>query len=164
MPISTAHLPEIFSVKELYHVSIFRNPADAIASLLNKLREHSSFLEKDGKLDIEFAVTKAINTYDMYLDSVFKNLENVHVVLFEDMAKNYHATIESISKRFSLLTNTNYQERISLDKDSPIWTDKYDGHMPRDKDEMRLRIEEQVYLMDSIHLLTERYQAFLAKI
>jgi hypothetical protein len=164
MPISTAHLPEIFSVKELYHVSIFRNPADAIASLLNKLREHSSFLEKDGKLDIEFAVTKAINTYDMYLDSVFKNLENVHVVLFEDMAKNYHATIESISKRFSLLTNTNYQERISLDKDSPIWTDKYDGHMPRDKDEMRLRIEEQVSLMDSIHLLTERYHAFLAKI
>jgi hypothetical protein len=162
--ISTVHLPEIFSVKELCHISIFRKPADAIASLLNKLREHSTFLEKDGKLDIEFTVMQAINTYDMYIDSVSKNLDNVHVVLFEDMTKNYHATIDSISKRFSLPINNNYQERISLDQDSPIWADKYDGHMPRDKDEIRLRIEEQVSLMDSIHLLTERYQAFLAKI
>ncbi len=164
MPISTAHLPEIFVVKELYHVSIFRNPSEAIASLLNKLREHSVFPEKNGKLDIETSVIRAIETYDKYIDSVVNNLDNVHVILFEELKKDYKTVISSISNRFSLVVNEGYEDRVVLDKTSPVWADKYDGHIPREKDELRLKIEEQVSSMESIHSLNERYNAFLAKI
>ena len=161
---STAHLPEIFMVKDIYHVSIFRKPEEAISSLINKLREHSVFPEESGKLDINHSVEAAIKTYDKYMESVLANRDNVHIVLFEDLASDYKPVIQLISDRFSLNINLGYESKVVLDKTSPIWSDKYDGHQPRDKDEIRLRIEEQVSLMDSIHLLTERYQAFLAKI
>jgi hypothetical protein len=164
MPISSAHLPEIFVVKDLYHVSIFRNPYDAIASLLNKLREHSNFLTRSGELDIETPVLRAIETYDQYLDSVINNLDNVCVILFEDLEKDYQKVIKTISDRFSLAVNNGYEDRIVLDKNSPTWADKYDGHIPREKDEVRLQIEKQVSSMESVHSLNERYQAFLAKI
>jgi predicted Rdx family selenoprotein len=164
MPISTAHLPEIFGVKELYHVSIFRNPSDAIASLLNKLREHSTFFERSGELDLDTPVARAIETYDKYINAVSNNLDNVHVVRFEDLAQDYRSVIQDISKRFSLIANSGYDSEITLDKSSPIWADKYDGHIPREKDEIRLKIEEQVSSMEDIHRLTERYQAFLAKV
>jgi hypothetical protein len=164
MPISSAHLPEIFGVKELYHVSIFRNPSDAIASLLNKLREHSTFLEKNGRLDIDFPVAKAIETYDKYINAVINNLDNVHVVRFEDLVRDYRQVIEGISNRFSLVSNKGYDDQIVLDKLSPIWSDKYDGHMPREKDDIRLRIEEQVSSMSIVHDLADRYNAFLSKL
>ena len=164
MPISTAHLPEIFGVRGLYHVSIFRNPSDAVSSLLNKLREHSAFSVEGSKLDIDTPVKNAVETYDKYMTAVVNNLDNVHVVRFEELAKDYRLVIQGISDRFSLIANSGYDSQIVLDKDSPIWADKYDGHMPREKDDLRLMIEDQVSSMQIIHDLTERYHAFLSKI
>ncbi len=163
MPMSTAHLPEIFGVKELSHISIFRNPADAIASLMNKLKENSSFPGIDGE-DINISVAAAIETYDKYLSAVTNNLDNVHVVLFEDLESDYKKVIDSISNRFSLVAREGYEERVALDKTRSLWTNRYDGHLPRKKDELRLSIEEQVSSMESVHGLTERYHAFLGKI
>lgn len=163
MPMSTAHLPEIFGVKELFHISIFRNPADAIASLLNKLKENSNFPGIDGE-DINIAVAKAIEAYDKYLDAALNNLDNVHVVLFKDLESDYRAVINSISNRFSLTAREGYEDHVVLDKTRSLWTNKYDGHLPREKDISRLTIEGQVSSMDSVHLLTERYHSFLSKI
>jgi hypothetical protein len=162
--ISTAHLPEIFGVKDLYHVSVFRKPEEAIASLLNKHREHFVFQDISGKLDIDNAVETSISTYDKYIDAVSNNLGNVHVVLFEDIKLDYRPVIQSISDKFSIKIKNGYENRFSLDESSPIWADKYDGHLPRERDALRLRIEEQVSSMDSILRLTERYHTFLAKI
>ena len=164
LQLSTAHLPEIFVVKDLYHVSVFRKPEDSIASLINKLREHSVFPEESGKLDITWSVESAIKTYDKYMEAVLSSRDNVHVVLFEDMAVDYKPTIQSIADRFNINITNGYENNVVLDKSSPIWADKYDGHIPREKDRVRLMIEEQVSSMDSVHELTKRYQAFLAKI
>jgi hypothetical protein len=164
LQISTAHLPEIFGVKDLCHIAVFRKPEDSIASLINKLREHSVFPEESGKLNINHSVESAIKTYDEYMEAVLANRDNVHVVLFEDMSVDYKPTIQSIADRFNISITDGYENRVVLDKSSPIWADKYDGHIPREKDRIRLMIEDQVSSMDSVHQLTERYQAFLAKI
>ena len=163
MPMSTAHLPEIFGVKELSHISIFRNPADAIASFLNKLKENSTFPGIDGE-DVDVAVAKAIDVYDKYINAVLDNLDNVHVVLFEDLESDYRTVISSISNRFSLVARAGYEDRVVLDKARSLWTNRYDGHLPREKDSSRLILEDQVSSMESIHRLAERYHSFLSKI
>jgi hypothetical protein len=164
MPMSTAHLPEIFGVKDIYHVSIFRNPSDSIASLLNKFRERFAFLEIADNLNFDFSVKEAVKTYDKYLNAVSSNLDNVHVIRFEELVQDYRPVIEGISNRFSLVANSGYEAQIVLDRASPIWLDKYDGHMPREKDRLRLIIEDQVSSMRVVQELTERYHAFLSKI
>jgi hypothetical protein len=164
MQMSAVHLYEIFGVEDLLHVSIFRKPSDAIASLVNKLREHSNFSERAGQLDIEIPVLRAVETYDKYINAVSKNIGNVHVVLFENLEKDYRPVIQDISDRFSLSINAGYEDRIDLDGSSPIWANKYDGHAPREKDDIRLRIEGQVSAMESVQKLNERYHDFLNKI
>ena len=164
MPISTAHLPEIFGIKELFHVSNFRNPADCVASLINKIRENGPLPEKNGAIDLDILALKAVETYDRYLEAVKNNLDNVLVVRFEELAKDYRPIIESISKRFSLSANKNYEAYVNLDKSSPIWADKFDGHVPREKDDIRLIIEDRVSSMPIIDDLTARYYDFLTKV
>jgi hypothetical protein len=86
------------------------------------------------------------------------------VVRFEELIQDYRPVIEGISNRFSLVKRIGYDTQIVLDKSSPIWSDKYDGHMPREKDDLRLMIEDRVSSMQVVHELTERYHAFLGRI
>jgi hypothetical protein len=161
---STAHLPEIFGVSELQHVSIFREPSEAIASLVNKTREHSGIQTASGALDIEKIdeiVSRAIKTYESYLENVENNLDSVHVVLFSNLIADYDQVINSIAKRFSLQIKQDYDFEISFDPSSPIWSDKYDGHMPRDKDDTRLEIESAVRSINAVKELSNKYRRFL---
>jgi hypothetical protein len=162
MPMSTAHLPEIFGVKELYQVSIFRKPEDCIASLINKRREVASspdFVDKD---QIEVTVSHAVHDYDRYIKGVRENLDNVLPILFEDFVSDYRPVIQNLTDRFSLQIREGYESRISLDSDSRIWSDKFDGHVPRPKDDVRLEIEAVVSSLDIVKSLNDRYLSFVA--
>jgi hypothetical protein len=166
MPMSSAHLPEIFGVSELFHVSIFRKPEDAIASMVNQTRQGQAIDSHYGgyKGMINEVATRGIKTYDSYLENVEKNLDKVKVVLFSDLELDYQPVIKSIAERFSLSINPGYQSNVSLDPSSPIWSDKYDGHLPRGKDEIRLEIESAVASMENVKMLNDRYLSFLKKI
>lgn len=162
MPMSTAHLPEIFGVKELYHVSIFRKPEDCIASLINKRREVSADPDFVDKQQIEITVSFAVQDYDRYITGVSNNLDNVQPVLFTEVAEDSRTVIQKIADRFSLNIRDGYESRISLDESSRIWSDKFDGHVPRPKDNVRLEIEALVASLDSVKSLNDRYLSFLA--
>jgi len=167
MEMSAAHMPEIFGVAEIQNVSIFRRPVDAIASLVNKTRENWGSPNQPGPLDsaqVVHIATRAINTYDRYIDGVAANLDKVQVVLFEDLIKDYRPVIEVISKRFMLEINKGYEDRVVFDRSNPIWANKYDGHMPREKDVARLEIESLVSSLDPIASLTNRYHSLLEKV
>lgn len=164
LPMSTAHLPEIFSVKELSYVSIFRNPPDAIASLMNKLRENGVVSRRDGYSYFDIVAKEAVETYKKFINAVENNLDNVSVIRFEELVNDYQSVIKAISDKFSIVINQGYEANISLDGASPIWSDKYDGHGPREKDGIRLAIEERVFSMPMVCDLTERYQDFLTKV
>lgn len=164
MEMSTAHLPEIFSVRNLHHVCVFRQPSEAIASLVNKTRENSALETTSGALDLEKinqTVSRAIATYESYLENVSNNLDKVELVLFSNLTLDYRPAINSIAERFSLQINENYESGISLDPSSPIWSDKYDGHMPREKDNTRLEIESVVRSINAVQGLNYKYQKFL---
>jgi hypothetical protein len=161
---STAHLPEIFSVPSLQHVCIFRDPSEAIASLVNKTREYSALEANSGALNlakITETVSRAITTYESYLENVSNNLDKVELVLFSNLTVDYRPVINSIAERFSLQINKDYESKISLDPSSPVWSDKYDGHMPREKDNTRLEIESAVRSINAVQGLNYKYQKFL---
>jgi hypothetical protein len=164
LEMSAVHMPEIFGVDGLYNVSIFRKPEDAIASLVNKTREHSSLVTIDGAIDkqmIEAIALTASKKYQKYLDLAKKNSGDVHVVPFTKLMLDYDSVIKGISERFSIPINENYSGAISLDGSSPIWSSKYDGHIPRDKDSIRGDIEKIVSLMPEIQELNKTYDDFL---
>lgn len=161
MPMSTAHLPEIFGVKELYHVSVFRKPEDCIASLINKRREVSSAPDLVDKLQIERTVSFAVQDYDRYITGAINNLDNVQPILFTDLVEDYRTVIQILADRFSLSVRSGYESRISLDKSSRTWSDKFDGHTPRPKDDVRLEIESFVASLDSVKSLNDRYLDFI---
>ena len=162
MPMSTAHLPEIFGVKELYHVSIFRKPEDCIASLINKRREVSSTPDFVDRQQIEMVSSFAVQDYDRYIKGVKDNLDNVQPILFADLVSDYRPVIQTLADRFSLQIREGYESRISLDLNSRIWSDKFDGHVPRPKDDVRLEIESLVASLDSVKDLNDRYLSFVA--
>jgi hypothetical protein len=161
MPISTAHLPEIFGVKELYHVSIFRKPEDCIASLINKRREVSPAPDFVDRFQIPITVSFAVEDYDRYIKGVQDNLDNVQPILFTDVVEDYPAVLQKLADRFSLNVRPGYEPKISLDETNRMWSDKFDGHVPRPKDDVRLEIESLVASLDSVKSLNDRYLDFL---
>lgn len=165
MEMSAAHMPEIFGVPGLCNVSIFRLPSDAIASLVNKTRENSHVTTSEGALDhakISRTIDRAVITYDKYINGVRANLDKVEVVLFTTLIDDYDSVIQGIANKFSLQINDNYKSMVSLDDSSPIWANKYDGHMPRGKDKIRVDIEDLVSSVDSVKSLNVRYMNFLS--
>jgi len=164
--ISAAHMPEIFHVKEIYNVSVFRDPSDAIASLINKNREHAQVVEEDGRVDeyyFNYSLDRSIKTYINYLDSAEANFDNIQVVPFDDLSKDYRAVINQISIRYPLPIKEGYEEELDFSPADPMWSDKFDGHLPREKDSVRLGIERLVSESNALTELSDRYRALIER-
>lgn len=164
--ISALHLPEIFQVKEIYNVSIFRKPSDAISSLINKSREHTDLTNKDGQIDnfkFEYSLTRSIKSYISYLDAAESHFDNIQIVSFDDLSKDYKTVVEQISARYTLPINDGYEKNLVFDTNKPIWSDKFDGHLPREKDDMRLEIEKLVTSSEQINKLNSRYASLISR-
>jgi hypothetical protein len=165
MEMSAVHMPEIFHVEGLYNVSIFRLPEDAISSLINKTREYSEISMNEGRGDAErisFMASQASEKYDKYLDLAKENIDKIQVISFSELIENYPSVIDKIAKRFSLKVNEGYESKIYMDKSSNIWSDRYDGHAPREKDETRVKIEEIVRSLKQVQMLNLKYEKLLS--
>lgn len=163
--ISAVHMPEIFQVKEIYNVSIFRDPKDAISSLINKGRENVEITNERGEINdfhFNYDLERSIKTYTNYLDAAETYFDNIQIVSFEDLSKDYKAVINQISAGWGVPVEDRYEEKIaSIDFTQDMWSNSYDGHLPRPKDPVRLEIERLVASADEIDVLTSRYSALL---
>ena len=156
---STVHIPEIFSVKELDNVTIFRKPEDAISSLINKQSQSSI------KIEIDALTHKAISgceLYRSYMHYAKINKDRIYIGRFEDLIEDTVKHFENVAKKFNRDLNLDYHSNFKNVKFSgKLWDDKYDGHFPRDKDEVRLDIEEKVSSLSCIKELNKEYESFI---
>jgi len=159
---STVHMPEIFIVKDLPMVTVFRKPGDAIASVIHKQ------LERSGENPVFYspAVVKAAyvesETYKKYLNGAAENHSHIYIAKFDEITKNTLEHLIRISEVFNLPTVENYQERFaSILLDGDVWSGRYDGHLPREKSQTRLQIENVVSSLDFINELNKEHDSFI---
>lgn len=156
---ATVHIPEIFSVKELDTVTIFRKPEDAISSLINKQLQPSVKVDMQ---TISSVVISNCNLYRSYIDYAKTNKEIIYIGKFEDLITNTVNHFENIAKKFDRKLSLDYESKFKNAQFSgKLWEDKYDGHIQRDKDEVRLDIEEKVGSLSIIKELNKEYEEFI---
>ncbi len=156
---STVHIPEIFSVDELDNVTIFRKPEDAISSFINKQFKSSI------KIDMASVTHKAINgceLYRSYMHHAKINKDKIYIGVFEDLIGDTVKHFENVAKKFNRDLDLNYKSNFkNVEFSGNLWDNKYDGHIPRDKDEVRLDIEEKVSSLNIIKKINKEYEDFI---
>jgi hypothetical protein len=157
---ATVHIPEIFSVKELDNVTIFRKPEDAIASLINKQAQSSVKLEKER---MEQMIHDSCNLYKTYMSYAKTNKDLIYIGKFEDLISNTVNHFENIAKKFKKNLVPDYQSNFkNAEFLGKLWDDRYDGHIPRPKDEVRIDIEDRVKLSLPVKELNKEYKEFIS--
>lgn len=158
---ATVHIPEIFGVKELDTISIFRKPSDSIASLVNKHQENSGPIDLSN-IDIDFTVLPHINLYRKYMEYAKKSKEDIYIGKFEDLTGDTISHFLKIAKKFDRKIHKNYFYNFkNIYFSGPIWEDRYDGHVPREKTEQRIMIEDLVASSSLIKQLDKDYYDFI---
>jgi hypothetical protein len=156
---ATVHIPEIFSVKELDNVVIFRKPEDAISSLINKQSMSSINLEINEITNLAISNSELYRSYMSYAKI---NKDNIYIGKFEDLITNTVNHFENVAKKFDRKLSLDYESKFKNAQFSgKLWEDKYDGHIPREKDEVRLDIEEKVGSLNIIKELNKEYEEFI---
>jgi hypothetical protein len=157
--LTAVHIPEIFGVKDLDQITIFRKPEDAIASLVNKQSKPETTINKDS---LENQISPALNLYRKYMSSAKINKDLIYIGKFEDLTRNTIKHFENIAKRFNRELKEDYELNFkNAEFLGKVWDDRYDGHLPRPKDDVRLDIEEKLSSLQSIKDLNKEYEDFI---
>ena len=156
---ATVHIPEIFSVKELDNVTIFRKPEDAISSLINQQSKSSSNIEKE---EIELLSVPLCELYRKYINYAKTNNDLIYIGKFENLVTDTIKHFENVAKKFQRELLFDYKNNFKKAEFSgKLWDDRYDGHVPRPKDNIRIDIEEKVRSLQSIQELNKEYEDFI---
>ena len=155
--ITVVHLPEIYSLKEIINVAIFRKPEDCISSNIYKNTEGT--INNEG---IEPSALKLCNQYKKYIKYAKASHENIYIAKFDEIVEDTLIHFVNISKIFDTPFTENYEEKFnSIDRSGQIWTDKYEGHYPREKDDKRKNIENVVGSLGFIKEINQEYEEFI---
>ena len=156
---ASVHIPEIFSVKELNNVTVFRKPEDAISSLIIKNSQPESDLDKK---DISVRCEMHIKEYREYIEYAKLNKDIIYIGKFDSLITDTVKHFENIANHFNIPLESNYKSNFdSITLSGKLWDDRYDGHKPRPKDLIRLNLEEIVKSLSSIKEINQEYQDFI---
>jgi hypothetical protein len=156
---TTLHIPEIYQVRELLNVAIFRKPEDAIASLMHKKLEFADNLSW-----IPRAAEKAFVNYQKYIKYAMENLDHIHIVNFDNVVKDAPLEIKKISERFDIDYRPGKKDFVMSDidfKNDRLWKEKHDGHMPREKTDTRLEVENIVSGLEVIKIANDMHEEII---
>ena len=157
--LTAVHIPQILGVKDLDQITIFRKPEDAISSLINKQSKPNTKIEQP---TIEYEANRACDLYRDYIHYAKINKDLVYIGKFEDLTTNTVKHFENIAKKFNRSLNADYELNFkNAEFVGKIWEDKYDGHIPRPKDEFRIDIEDKVKALWCIQELNKEYEEFI---
>ena len=157
--LTAVHIPEIFGVKELDQITIFRKPEDAISSLINKQSSSNVIIEKETVIHESL---RACELYKQYMFYAKANKDLIYIGKFEDLITNTIKHFEKIAKRFNRELNPDYELNFkNAEFLGKVWDDRYDGHIPRPKDEIRLDIEDKVKELSFVQELNKECEEFI---
>jgi hypothetical protein len=155
---ATVHMPEIFKVEELNNVTIFRKPEDAIASLITKNGLGNVTMPSEGE------VQSLISLYKKYMYYAEINKELIYIGKFNNLIVDPIKHFENLSKYFNMPLQENYKESFkNAEFTGKLWDDRYDGHIPRPKDSVRIELEKNISFFTSIQELNKEYEDFIKK-
>jgi hypothetical protein len=176
------HMPEILGVSEVANVTVFRRPDEVMASLLYnqinfRLEDVANKTGMDYEIligDIESKITENIKKYKKYIEYATKHHSTIYVADFNDLINDTVLHFENVAKFFELTLNKDYKENFNklsfneallTDESSNgnLWINKYFGHIPREKDQGRLFIEDYTRNHKDIQDLNKEYQDFMGK-
>jgi hypothetical protein len=157
--ITVVHMPEVYSADEIINVAIFRKPEDCISSIIYKNTE--------GDIDneaIELTALKECNQYKKYIKYAKASHEKIYIAKFDEIIEDSLTHLVNIGKIFDSPFIENYEEKFnSINRNGKMWTDKYHGHYPREKDDNRKNIENVVGSLDFIKEINQEYEDFILK-
>jgi hypothetical protein len=158
---AAVHMPEIFGVKEIDNITIFRKPEDAIASLIMKESRPESKIDKD---EIIGRYYKNADIYREYMQYAIKNKENIYIGKFDVLINDTVKHFENIAKYFNIELLDNYEDRfLNAKLSGNLWDDRYDGHIPRPKNDIRINIEEVIKNINPIKNINKEYEDFISE-
>lgn len=159
---ATVHIPEIFAVEDIDNITIFRKPEDAISSLINKQLESSPPGTVADISAMDKPIEAHIALYRKYMDYAEKYKDLVYIGKFENLIGDTVLHFENVGKWFERPLLPNYRENFEkISFSGRLWEDKHDGHIPREKDESRLKIEAEVSVLPNIQALNKEYIDFI---
>lgn len=174
-PTTTKHEPGMYQDKTQKQAVMFRNPYDCIPSVIYKQRvdaniELPTFTNSAG---IENDIEIAAKEYLYYIKTAKENFDNIYIGRFESMIKDPVAEIEKIAKFFNLpfiplrdsyenvyneIKNEMFNQRGPVEAEHLM--SPHDGHLPREKTEARLAIDQ--YVKNSyLGIIKDCYNAYL---
>jgi len=156
---ATVHIPEIFSIKEIYNVTVFRKPEDAISSFINKQLDVKPDMSDQ---DIRYSASVSSELYKKYMMYAKQNYDHIYVAEFNNIVDNTLPHFIKMSDIFNIKLNDNFEEKFNnISLTGKLWEDKYDGHYPRSKDADRIKIEKIVSELEYIQELNKEYEEFI---
>lgn len=172
---TTNHDPELYSDKTKKQVVFFRNPYDCIPSLVVKRRVDSNIdlPTYSNSAGINNDIISAAKEYILYIKKAKENFDNIYVGHFETYIQDPISELKKIAKFFDLellpINNTfediyDQIEKQMFNQPGPVKAENlmspHDGHMPREKIEARLVIDEYIKNFDD-KTLKECYDLYL---
>jgi LPS sulfotransferase NodH len=159
---ASLHLPHIIDNDRLMSAVVFRNPYDALAShTYMRFRQHNPSF---GDLDTEpnkDVIKFYLEDYMTYVNYALENKGKgfLHIVDFEKMTTDTVGEINSLCEKFNLTyRNKISNEQIFSDIKNNFTRgnlmDDAQGHMPREKDSDRLKVEE---FINKLSFIEEAY-------
>jgi hypothetical protein len=153
------HIPEVLSVDYLNQISIFRKPEDSIASFITTKYPLSN--------NLDFSITSIdlsyyLKLYEKYMFYAEKNKDSIFIAKFDNIINNELEYFKNISEKFSIPFVEEYEIKFkSMNFSSKPWIDLYSGAYPREKDKIRLKIEDELKNIKLIQDLNKEYEDFI---
>lgn len=156
------HDPVLYYDKNNRQVANIRNPYDAISSTIIKRRGSLKVNnpQRNDDIGIENEINSLSDEYLNYLQSTKENIDHLYIGHFETMIKDPYTNMKKIAYFFNLKLYKHIEEIESFDflyeeikkemfnSEGPVGAEHlmtpHDGHMPREKTEGRLIVEEYV--------------------
>lgn len=166
------HMPQVFFVKDINNVTLFRKPEDAISSLV--YMQYSPYALSLNNFDevqsLQNFVTEMAKNgtelYKIFIEYAIENADLIYIGKFDDLVNDPVNHFKNIAKKFNRPLLPDYEQRF-VEVNSQLvgntWEDERDGHIPREKSDQRKSIEETVNSLPFIQELNQEYEEFIIK-
>lgn len=165
-------MPQIFFVKDIDNVTLFRKPEDAISSLVYMqyipyALSLNNFDEKQPKQSLITEIAKnETKLYKVFIKYAIESADLIYIGKFDDLVNNPVNHFKNIAKKFNRPLFPDHKQRFVEVKSQlvgTLWEDKHDGHIPREKSNERKHIEQVVNSLPFIQELNQEYEEFILK-
>ena len=169
---SAVHMPQIFFVKDLDNVALFRKPESAISSLV--YMQYSMYAPYSNNSDevqsMESLITEmaknATELYKIFIKYAIENADHIYIGKFDDLVNDPLNHFNNVAKKFNRKVFADYENRFINIKSELVgttWENERDGHIPREKSDQRKHIEQIVKSLPFIQELNQEYEEFILK-